>query len=129
MSKIKKTKFYCPGVNKISGTKVPIKTVPYTNGLLFDTKDPITSFHLWMGLLNKITDEYEKLINIPGMDATLPALGIDIIDGVSLGTIKLLVDLLATSPIEILIKEQTVSEDMLRDLSVATQLLEVPINE
>ena len=49
----KTKKFYRPGTLEEKGTKLSLKTQPYTNGVVFSTTDPITSFHsLLMAKIN-----------------------------------------------------------------------------
>lgn len=112
-------KFYKPGTLAEKGTKISLKTQPYINGVVFDTKDPITSFHYLLIAMKGITEEYEMLRNIPGISEAVPTC-LELKDGLT-GQIKLLLDFLTQSPIEIVLKEQVVTQDILNDIAVATR--------
>lgn len=110
-------KFYRPGTLPEKGTKLSLKTQPYTNGVVFDTQDPITSFHALLTALKVVVDEYEILRSVPGMSEAVPT-ALDLKSGVT-GRIKLLLDLLAQSPIEIILKEQIVNDEILTTLAAS----------
>lgn len=107
-------KFYRPGTLEEKGTKISIKTQPYINGVVFSTEDPITSFHSLMSSLKVIIEEYENLRAIPGIGEAVPS-SIDLRSGIT-GRLKLLLDFLTQSPMEITLKEQKVDEMVLGDL-------------
>lgn len=109
-------KFYKPGTLVEKGTKISLKTQPYINGVVFDTQDPITSFHYLLIAMKGIIEEYEMLRNIPGMSDAVPT-ALNLQDGLT-GRIKLLLDFLTQSPIEVVLKEQVVTQDILNELAV-----------
>lgn len=110
-------KYYKPGTLEEKGTKVSLKTQPYINGVVFDTTDPITSFHFYLIAMKAMIEEYEMLRNIPGMDAAVPTT-LDLKNGLT-GKTKLLLDFLIQSPIEIILKDQKISQEILNDLSLS----------
>lgn len=113
----KTSKFYKPGTLMEKGTKISLKTQPYINGIIFNTQDPISSFHSQLAIIKLIINEYEYIKNIPGMQAILQdALGD--IPSVEIGKSKLLIDYLIGSPIEITLKDQVVTQNILNDLQV-----------
>jgi len=109
-------KFYRPGTLAEKGTKISLKTQPYINGVIFDTQDPISSFHSYLAALKIIVDEYEMLRSIPGMNNAVPS-SLDLQNGIT-GKTKLLLDYLAQSPIEVVLKTQVVDNDILVALEV-----------
>lgn len=113
----KTKKFYRPGTLEEKGTKLSLKTQPYTNGVVFSTTDPITSFHSLLMAMKVVVDEYEILRSVPGIADAVPT-ALDLKSGVT-GRIKLLLDLLAQSPVEIILKEQAVDENILTDLAAS----------
>lgn len=110
-------KYYKPGTLEEKGTKVSLKTQPYINGVVFDTTDPITSFHFYLIAIRAMIEEYEILRNIPGMDTAVPTT-LDLKNGLT-GKAKLLLDFLIQSPIEIILKDQKISQEILNDLSLS----------
>lgn len=104
-------KFYKPGTLPEKGTKISLKTQPYTNGVIFDIEDPITSFHTLLMAMKVIVDEYEIFRNIPGASDAVPS-ALDLKSGIT-GQVKLLLNYLAQSPIEIVLKEQKVDAELL----------------
>lgn len=110
-------KYYKPGTLEEKGTKVSLKTQPYINGVVFDTTDPITSFHFYLIAIKVMIEEYEMLRNIPGMDTAVPTT-LDLKNGLT-GKAKLLLDFLIQSPIEIVLKDQKISQEILNDLSLS----------
>lgn len=110
-------KYYKPGTLEEKGTKVSLKTQPYINGVVFDTTDPITSFHFYLIAIKAMIEEYEMLRNIPGMDTAVPTT-LDLKNGLT-GKAKLLLDFLIQSPIEIVLKDQKISQEILNDLSLS----------
>lgn len=104
-------KFYKPGTLEEKGTKVSLKTQPYINGVVFDIEDPIASFHKLLIALKVIVDEYEMLRDIPGISDAVPS-ALDLKSGIT-GQAKLLLNYLAQSPIEIVLKEQKIDSDIL----------------
>lgn len=115
MGKVTKTKFYRPGTLEVPGTKITLKTQPYTNGVLFNPKDPISSFRAKVIQLKTILEEYEKMKNIPGISSCVESLGANIISDTEIATSKLLLDYLIESPIEMIIKEQTINDNIIAD--------------
>jgi len=108
-------KFYQPGTLDEKGTKITLKTQPYTNGVVFNMSDPITSFHSLLMATKVIVDEYEMLRNVPGINSALPS-ALDLNSGLT-GRIKLLLNFLSQSPIEITLKEQPIDENIITDLA------------
>lgn len=108
-------KFYRPGTLVEKGTKISLKTQPYINGVVFDTKDPITSFHKLLMGMKVIVDEYEMLRSVPGINDAVPS-ALELNSGIT-GQVKLLIDYLSQSPIEVILKEQKVDENILTDLA------------
>lgn len=114
MGKVDKKKFYRPGTLEESGTKITLKTRPYTNGMVFDVEDPISSFRQKIALLKLAVNNLEILQQIAGVDNLI----ISKISTYDLGTLKLLLDYLEKSPIEIIIKEQVINKDILREIEL-----------
>ncbi len=112
----KTKKFYRPGTLAEKGTKVSLKTQPYINNIIFNTNDPITSLHTQLAIIKEIINQYEYMMNIPGMFATL---GGQEIPSIEIGKCKLLIDFLTMSPMEITLKEQQVNNDILNELELA----------
>lgn len=112
----KTKKFYRPGTLAEKGTKVSLKTQPYINNIIFNTNDPITSLHTQLAIIKEIINQYEYMMNIPGMFATLNGQEIPPIE---IGKCKLLIDFLTMSPMEITLKEQQVNNDILNELELA----------
>lgn len=110
-------KFYQPGTLNEKGTKITLKTQPYTNGVVFNMNDPITSFHSLLMATKVIVDEYEMLRNIPGINAALPS-ALNLENGLT-GRIKLLLNFLNQSPIEITLKEQEMTQEVLTDIAAS----------
>lgn len=111
-------KYYKPGVLKEKGTKISLKTQPYINGVIFDIDDPISSFHYYLIQMKTIVNEYESLRNIPGMNEAVPS-SLELNSGIT-GKVKLLLDYLIQSPIEINIRDQEVTRDLLAELEIST---------
>ena len=111
-------KFYRPGTLEEKGTKISIKTQPFVNGVVFNTDDPITSFHSLIMTLKAIVGEYETMRLIPGIDDVISS-SISLQSGIT-GRIKLLLDFLSQSPIEINLKEQKVDKRILEELEIVT---------
>lgn len=110
-------KFYKPGTLPEKGTKISLKTQPYTNGVIFSTEDPITSFHALLTAMKVIVDEYEIFRNIPGASDAVPSV-LNLKSGIT-GQVKLLLDYLVQSPIEIVLKEQKIDATILTELAMA----------
>jgi len=108
-------KFYRPGTLPEKGTKISLKTQPYINGVVFDINDPISSFHKLLMSMKVIVDEYEMLRNVPGINEAVPS-ALDLQSGIT-GQVKLLLDYLSQSPIEVILKEQKIDKDVLTDLA------------
>ena len=108
-------KFYRPGTLPEKGTKISLKTQPYINGVVFDINDPISSFHKMLMSMKVIVDEYEILRNVPGINEAVPST-LNLQSGIT-GQVKLLLDYLSQSPIEVILKEQKVDEEVLTDLA------------
>lgn len=125
MKKKEKRKFFRPGTLEVPGTKITLKTQPYTNGVLFDTADPISSFRMELITLKNILNAYEEMLNIPGIFSCLKQSGKIPADQTeeeylrsrkaSIGSLKLLLDFLIESPTEILIKEQVLTETLVAE--------------
>lgn len=115
----KTKKFYKPGRLEQKGTKVSLKTQPYINGIVFDTDDPITSFHSYIAATNFIVHQYEYLREIPGMKEIISERFGDGIYPEKIAKVKLLLDFLAQSPIEVVLKEQKVDKQILNDLAIS----------
>lgn len=114
--KVNKRKFFRPGNLEVPGTKVSIKTVPYLNGVVFNTEDPVTSFRTYMAIINTLIRNYQMMVQIPGMENFIePG---DRLNPTDVNKAKMLIDLLALSPTEILIREQVVTPEILADLEV-----------
>lgn len=111
MSKIKNHRFYRPGTTEAKGTKISLKTHPYVNGVLFNTQDPITSFHTYLSLMHTMVVNYEYLLEIPGLKGIIHDSGQ--IAPEDIGKVKLFLEYLSQSPIEITIKEQLVNDELL----------------
>ena len=109
-------KFYKPGTLQEKGTKISLKTQPYINGIVFDPQDPIASFHYYLIAMKVIVEEYEMMRNIPGISDAIPT-ALDLRNGLT-GKVKLLLQYLAQSPIEITLKEQLVTQELLNELSL-----------
>ena len=116
MGKVNKTKFYRPGSLEVPGTKITLKTQPYTNGVIFNTQDPISSFRRYIALISLMTQSYETLLAIPGLKETIGSN--DLVASEDIGKIKLLLNYLAESPIEVILKEQQINNDILAQLEV-----------
>lgn len=112
MSKLKNKKFYRGGKLPVKGTKITLKTQPYLNGVVFNTEDPISSFHCYLILLKNIVNNYELIKDIPGLDIKNEISNIDI------GYVKLLLDFLIQSPIEITLKEQIIDNNLIMDTMI-----------
>lgn len=111
-------KYYKPGTLREKGTKISLKTQPYINGVIFDIDDPISSFHYYLIQMKTIVNEYESLRNIPGMNEAVPS-SLELNSGIT-GKVKLLLDYLIQSPIEINIRDQEVTRDLLAELEIST---------
>lgn len=116
MAKVNKRKYFRPGTLEVPGTKITLKTQPYTNGVVFDPEDPISSFRSHMASLALVLDGYSKILNIQGLDQVLNTN--DIVSSEQIARLKLLVDYLVESPIEIIIKDQIITRNILADLEV-----------
>ncbi len=112
MSQGKQTKFYKAGTLTEKGTKLTLKTRPYTNGLVFDPADPITSFHSTLIAMKTIVREYERMAQIPGMG------GAEVKD-VQIASAKLLLDYLIQSPVEVIMKSQSIDSEIVDELLLA----------
>ena len=111
-------KYYKPGVLKEKGTKISLKTQPYINGVIFDIDDPISSFHYYLIQMKTSVNEYESLRNIPGMNEAVPS-SLELNSGIT-GKVKLLLDYLIQSPIEINIRDQEITRDLLAEIEIST---------
>lgn len=110
-------KFYRPGTLLEKGTKISLKTQPYINGVVFDTEDPISSFHRLLMGMKVIVDEYEIMRGVAGINSVIPS-ALDLQSGIT-GQIKLLLEYLSQSPIEVILKDQKVDRAILTDLASA----------
>jgi hypothetical protein len=103
MGKTTKRKFYRPGTLPAPGTKIVLKTQPYLNGVLLDPRDPITSFRQYFAFMDLVLRGYEIMSEIPGIDI---ALGETMrMDAATIAKLKLMIQYLAESPIEVILKE------------------------
>lgn len=109
-------KFYRPGTFEEKGTKISLKTRPVVNGVLFDMNDPISSFHRYLATIKCVINDYERMKQIPGLVESLP--GLTNISSTQIGYAKLLIDYLAQSPIEILLKSQEINQEILATMEV-----------
>lgn len=116
MAKVNKKKFYLPGTLGVPGTKITLKTQPYTNGVIFNVSDPISSFRQYIALTNRLIKDYEKIMDIPGMKESLTNFIPDPLSAEVIGRIKLLMNYLVESPTELILKEQKVDNTILTDL-------------
>lgn len=114
-------KFYQPGTLEQKGTKISLKTQPYINGVVFDVNDPIVAFRTQIAMIHHLVHQYEYIANIPGMTSVFNECVDSPIPMEEVGKAKLLLEYLAQSPIEIILKEQPVDTTILNDL-VATQM-------
>ena len=121
-------KFYRPGTLEQKGTKLSLKTQPYMNGMIFDVNDPITSFHQYVAATQYIIHQYEYLSEIPGMKEIISDRFGDGIYPEKIAKIKLLLEFLARSPIEVVLKEQIVDETILNDIAMG-QIEQLPEGE
>ena len=113
MSKITNRRFYKPGTNGAKGKQIIIKKLTlFVNGVIFDTEDPITSFHTYLSMIHLMVRNYESLINIPGINTIIPQEGQ--IGPEDIGKIKLFLSYLTESPVEITVKQMLVDNDLLR---------------
>lgn len=115
MSKTVKSKFYMPGTLEVPGTKITLKTQPYMNGVIFNMNDPISSFRSYIALMNMVINNYEYIMNIPGLANSLPEC---VIREEDLGKLKLLLNYLAESPTEIILKQQNITQEILNDMEI-----------
>lgn len=113
-------KFYKPGTLAEKGTKISLKTQPYINGVIFDTTDPITSFHFYLMQMKEIVSEFETMIEIPGIKEAISS-SLDLNSGIT-GKVKLLLDYLAQSPIEVVLKDQVVTNDLLAEIAMTYEV-------
>ena len=118
MGKITKRKFYRPGTLEVPGIKIVLKTQPYTNGVIFNTSDPISSFREYIALIKLMVENYEIIALIPGMEESLNNMVPSFIKGNDpvIGKAKLLLDYLSESPTELILKDQVVDENILHAL-------------
>ena len=80
--------------------------------------DPISSFHYYLIQMKTIVNEYERLRSIPGMNEAVPS-SLELNSGIT-GKVKLLLDYLIQSPIEINIRDQKITRDLLAELEINT---------
>ena len=66
----------------------------------------------------KVVNEYERLRSIPGMNEAVPS-SLELNSGIT-GKVKLLLDYLIQSPIEINIRDQKITRDLLAELEINT---------
>ncbi len=118
-NKNKTYKFYRPGSLEVPGTKISLKTQPYINGVIFDLKDPISSFHSYLATMKLIIQQYESILQIPGMANIMADVFSGAIAPETIAKAKLLLNYLAQSPIEIHLKDQKVNNEILAELEVS----------
>lgn len=114
--KAKQRKFYRPGTFEEKGTKVSLKTRPIVNNVIFDMDDPISSFRGYLATIKCIINDYDRMRQVPGLMDAIP--GLNNISNAQIGYAKLLIDYLAQSPIEILLKPQEVDQDVIASMEV-----------
>jgi hypothetical protein len=69
-----------------------------------------------MAIINTLIRNYQMMVQIPGMENFIePG---DRLNPTDVNKAKMLIDLLALSPIEILVREQVVTPEILADLEV-----------
>ena len=68
--------------------------------------------------MKTIVNEYERLRSIPGMDEAVPS-SLELNNGIT-GKVKLLLDYLIQSPIEINIRDQEITRDLLAEIEIST---------
>ena len=78
--------------------------------------DPISSFHRYLATIKCVINDYERMKQIPGLVESLP--GLTNISSTQIGYAKLLIDYLAQSPIEILLKPQEINQEILATMEV-----------
>jgi len=110
------TKFYKAGLLEEKGTKISLKVRPYIQGMIFNPEDPITSFHNYLIILRTIVDNYEIIKDIPGLRSAMPFL--DKIKPEDIAYSKQLIDFLSLSPIEITLKSQPITQNIINDIRV-----------
>lgn len=124
MGKTTKRKFYRPGTLPATGTKIVLKTQPYLNGVLLEPRDPITSFRQYFAFMDLVLRGYEIMSEIPGIDI---ALGETMrVDATTIAKLKLMIQYLAESPIEVILKET--DEAQIIDLSNELAVMEATRN-
>lgn len=116
MAKVNKKKYYRPGTLEVPGTKITLKTQPYTNGVVFNPEDPISSFRSHMASLKLILDGYNKMLSVQGLEQIIDANSL--VSSEQIARLKLLINYLAESPMEIIIKEQIINNNILNELEV-----------
>ena len=85
------------------------------NGVIFNMNDPISSFRSYIALMNMVVNNYEYIMNIPGLAGSLPDC---VIREEDLGKLKLLLNYLAESPTEIILKQQNITQEILNDMEI-----------
>lgn len=111
MAKRTQKKFYKPGTFNAKGTKISLKTRPIVNDIIFNTQDPISSFQAYLSTIKCIIDDYDRLINVPGMRQVMQ--GLADIPAERIARCKLLIDYLVQSPTEITLKSQEVDDELI----------------
>ena len=108
MGKITKRKFYRPGTLEVPGTKIVLKTQPYTNGVIFNTSDHIYSFSEYIALIKLMVENYEIISSYPWHGRSLNNMILLLLKGNDpvIGKAKLLLDYLSESPTELIFKDQ-----------------------
>lgn len=104
-------KFYRPGTYSTKGTKLALKTRPIVNDIIFNTQDPISSFQAYLSTIKCIINDYERLVNIPGIRDAVP--GLALVSEDRIARCGLLLDFLVQSPTEITLKSQMVDDELL----------------
>lgn len=104
-------KFYRPGTYSTKGTKLALKTRPIVNDIIFNTQDPISSFQAYLSTIKCIINDYERLVNIPGIRDAVP--GLAQVSEDKIARCGLLLDFLVQSPTEITLKSQMVDDELL----------------
>ena len=110
----KATKFYRAGKLRKPGTKITLKTRPFVSGALFDTEDPITSFHLHLINMKTVLAQYQEIVKVKGLQQVLKeTYQFDIISDEYLEMLNHMVDYLTQAPIEILLKPQEIDSEII----------------
>ena len=113
----KPKKFYRAGKLSKPGTKIILKTRPFVSGALFDTIDPITSFHLHLLKMRQVMEQYQEITKIGGLkEAISDTYQFEIIEDDQIELLKNMVEFLTNAPIEFLLKPQDIDEEVISEM-------------